>query len=122
MCHCKAVFLIVVSAKIAQSHYFPIQVSVLLGINWPLYQTTYNSPNMFNEGNIFEIFPNLFPFFSNLAYFPAAFSPSKTKVGEYEENNNKKIQRKSFSKRKVIEQTSHECLVLNSSTHLSEVC
>lgn len=90
MCHCKAVFLIVVSAKIAQSHYFPIQLSVLLGINWLLYQTTYNSSNMFDEGNIFEIFPNLFPFFSNLTYFPAAFSLFKTKVGEYEENNNKK--------------------------------
>lgn len=29
-------------------------------------------------------------FLSNLTYFPAAFSPCKTKVGEYEENNNKK--------------------------------
>lgn len=86
MCHYKAVFLIVVSAEIAQAHHFPIQVS--LGINWPLYQTTCNSPNMFNKGNILEVFPNIFSLLSNLTSFPSAFSLFKAKVGEYKENNN----------------------------------
>lgn len=90
MCHYKAVFLIVASAEIAQAHHFPIQVSVALGINCPLYQTTCNSPNMFNETNIFEIFPNIFSFLSNLTSFPSAFSHFKAKLKEYKEDNNKK--------------------------------
>ena len=45
---------------------------------------------MFNKGNVFEIFPNILSLFSNLTYFPAAFSLFKAKVGEHKENNNKK--------------------------------
>ena len=89
MCHYKAVFLIIVSAEIAQEQCFPIPVSMFLGINWPLYQATCNSPNMLNESNIFEIFPNIFSLLSNLTSFPAAFAPFKAKMREYKENNNK---------------------------------
>lgn len=141
MCHCKAVFLIVVTAETAQAHYFLIQLSVLSGINWSLYQTTYNSPNMFNKGNVFEIFPNILSLFSNLTYFPAAFSLFKAKVGEHKENNNKKKEckgnlslkgRSQREGRREGERESgqvswaqsirHERLVLNSSTHSNEVC
>lgn len=87
MCHYKAVFLIVVSIEIAQAHYFLIQVSVALEINWPLQQTTCNSPNTFKEGNSFEIFPNIFSLLRNLTPFPAVFSPFKVKVGENKGNN-----------------------------------
>lgn len=74
-----------------------------LGINWPLYQTTCNSPNMFNEGNIFEIFPNIFSLLSNLTSFPAAFLPLRQRWENIKKIITKIIQRKSFPDRKGIE-------------------
>lgn len=51
---------------------------------------------MFNEGNIFEIFPNIFSLLSDLTTFLAAFSPFKAKVKNVKKIIIKIIQRKSF--------------------------
>ena len=58
---------------------------------------------MFNESNMFEIFPHIFSLLSNLTTFPVAFSPFKAKVKNIKKIIIKTIQRKSFPDRKGIE-------------------
>lgn len=88
----------VVSAEIAQAHHFLIQVSVLLGINWPLYQATHNSPNIFNEGNIFEIFPSIVSLFQQSNIFSCSlFSILRQRWENMKKIIIKPMQRKPFS-------------------------